>query len=245
MAMNNEAEFYVDGIETDHTPSGALTAGDVVNVQGNQCGIVPTGGIAASKAGSIVVEGIAKVAAVAFAMSAGAVVGWDEDGTPYGGSTTGACTTKLAAADFLMGTLVADVTATAGVAYVRLNKFPKDMAPILSGQTFETVSATKTLDVEDINKVLQVDTDAFVITLPSTADGLRYVIQNIAADGVAIVAISPAAADKISGADLAGTDDHDENNTKATAKTGDWIILRAVAATGWYIEGKRGIWAQA
>jgi hypothetical protein len=144
-----------------------------------------------------------------------------------------------------MGTLVADVTATAGVAYVALNEYPKDMAPILSGLTFETVSANKTLDIEDVGKCLQVDTDAFVITLPAIAVGLRYVIQNIAADGVAIVAISPNASDKIMGADLGGTDDHDENNTKATAKTGDWIILQYGNADGWFIVGKRGTWAQA
>ena len=243
-AMNVEAQFYAEGSSLREAAAGALTAGDVVQVAG-KAGIVPTGGVAALANGDIVIEGLARVAAVGFAMSAGAIVGWDEDGTPYGGSTTGACTTKLAAADFLMGTLVEAVTATGGEAIVLLNKYPQDMTPILSGLTFETISANATLDAQDVGKVMQVDTDAFVITLPATVVGYRYVIQNICADGVAIVALSPNANDKIMGPDLAGTDDHDENNTKATAKTGDWIILTADGVNGWFIQGKRGTWAQA
>jgi hypothetical protein len=246
MAMNNEAEFYADGESLDHTPSGALTAGDVVRVQGDYAGIVPTGGIAASAAGAIVTRGLAKIAAKAVVMSAGAIVGWDEDGNPYGGTAGGgAMTTKLAECDFLIGTLVSNVTATTGYGIVHLNRFPKDMAPILAGLTFETVSTNKTLDIEDVGKCLQVDTDGVVITLPATAAGLRFVVQNIAGDGVALVGVSPQASDKIMGADLAGTDDHDENNTKATAKTGDWIDIRYGSADGYLITGKRGIWTQA
>lgn len=242
MAMNNEAEFYAAGESVDHTPSGALTAGDVVQVQGELAGIVPTGGIAISTAGAIVTKGIAKVACVGVAMSAGAIIGWDENGTPYGGSTTGACTNRLADADFVMGTLVAAVTATQGYAYVALNKYPSWWG-LLQSSTFESISAsTKTLDIQDVGKVMQC-TVASTVTLPAIAAGFRFIIQNIAADAAVLVAVDPNASDRIMGPDWGGVDNKDALLTAATSKTGDFIVLQYGSADGYLINNKRGIWA--
>ena len=74
-------------------------------------------------------------------------------------------------------------------------------------------------------KVIQVDTDAVVITLPATLASLEVIIQNIAANAAALISISPAAADLISGPDIAGTNDRDQENTKLTSITGDYMKL--------------------
>ena len=99
----------------------------------------------------------------------------------------------------------------------------------------ETLSANKTLDAEDVGKIMEVDTDAVVVTLPSTAVGLFFTIRNIAADGVAKVSIDPAAADKIMGPDIAGVDNKDLINTKATAIKGDYVVIIGDGSLGWYV----------
>ena len=49
---------------------------------------------------------------------------------------------------------------------------------------------------------------------------------------------------KIMGADVAGTDNKDQINTKTTAIRGDWMHLVGDGSNGWYIVGKRGTWAE-
>ena len=60
----------------------------------------------------------------------------------------------------------------------------------------------------------------------SSTDGFHGTIANAAADSVA-----------------SGVVDKDWVNTKATANKGDYVIIRAVALTQWYIVGGVGIWA--
>jgi hypothetical protein len=50
--------------------------------------------------------------------------------------------------------------------------------PNFAGKTFEVVSANKTLDIQDNGKVMVVDTDGVVITLPATVDGMEFVVMN-------------------------------------------------------------------
>jgi len=118
----------------------------------------------------------------------------------------------------------------------------------------QTISATTTLTTADAGKQINVATDAIVLTLPAiTADnlGMEFLIRNTGADGNNIVTISPAATDGINGtianaaADsvASGVVNKDLINTKATANNGDYVVLRAVALTKWFIEGGVGIWA--
>lgn len=115
-----------------------------------------------------------------------------------------------------------------------------------AGKVKETLSAaTKTLDAEDTGKVIFV-TVTSVITLPATATALSGVtLVCMAPDGTAQISASPAAADKIMGPDIAGTDDHDLVNTLATAKRGDFIDLTAGHADGYVVTRSKGIWATA
>ena len=113
-----------------------------------------------------------------------------------------------------------------------------------SSEEYETVSANKTLDIQDNGKVFFVDTDATVTTLPAVATPVNCTIVNIGAFGTVAVNVSPAAADMIHAPDIAGANDKDHINTKATAQRGDMVQLRTGDANGWVVSNQRGIWAQ-
>lgn len=107
----------------------------------------------------------------------------------------------------------------------------------------ELVSVNKTLDVEDTGKTFFVDTDAVVITLPVTAVEIDVTIVNIGAFGAVAVNVDPAAADKIQGPDLAGANNKDLINTKATARRGDLVRLVNGQADGAMVLQLVGTWA--
>lgn len=107
----------------------------------------------------------------------------------------------------------------------------------------ETLAANKTLDIEDNGKVFFVNTDAVVVTLPSVATPINAKIVNIGAFGAVKLSIDPAAADKVQGPDLPGTDNKDLINTKATAKRGDFVVLTTGDANGAVVAELRGTWA--
>jgi len=115
----------------------------------------------------------------------------------------------------------------------------------------ETITAARTLTVEDSGKVFLVGTDALTITLPATVAGVTYTFLNSGADGNNIITISPNASDAIHGTItlaasvvvLSGTDDKDLINTKATATTGDTVTIVGDGSTGWMVLASTGIWA--
>lgn len=111
------------------------------------------------------------------------------------------------------------------------------------GKTFEAVADNKTLDAEDVNKIFYVTADAKTVTLPATAAGLKFTILNGVADGGAAVNVSPNANDKLMGPDVAGTDNKDQINTKATAIRGDLIELVGDGAGGYWFNAE-GTWAE-
>jgi len=108
----------------------------------------------------------------------------------------------------------------------------------------ETISANKTLDALDTGKTFFVDTDATTTTLPATATALLGVmVVNIGAFGAVAINLSPQAADKVHGPDLAGTADKDHINTKATAQRGDYVVVSNGHADGPVISDQVGTWA--
>lgn len=238
-----DASILRDNTKTEEYYSAAgASAGDVVDIDG-RAGIV-IADIAAAGTGSVYTNGIFTVKAVELAMSRGMVVGFDDNGTPYGGSTTGAVTPKLASADIpLLGTVIVDKVAALATAVVDLNAIPNDLVGILAGRTFEAVSGTKTLDIQDVGKIMLVDTDAFVITLPAIAVEFEFVIMNVMADAACLITVDPAADDKIMGADLAGVNHKDRLLTKATSKSNDFIHLVYGSADGYNVVQERGVWA--
>lgn len=130
---------------------------------------------------------------------------------------------------------------SAGVVIVEFGEHLVD--PYKDTEKLELISANKTLDAQDSGKTFFVDTDAVVITLPATTTGLQCKIVNIGAFGGILVSISPQATDKIFGADLAGTDNKDLLNTKATARRGDFVEIKDGHADGYQIVKIKGTWA--
>jgi len=106
---------------------------------------------------------------------------------------------------------------------------------------------TKTDDftvlVSQSGTTFAIATDGKKFTLPSTAKGLTYTFVNTGADANNIITVDPAAADKIMGGGLAGVDNKDLINTKATAKKYDFATIVGDGVDGWVITNKQGTWA--
>jgi len=118
----------------------------------------------------------------------------------------------------------------------------------------ETVAASKTLTASDSFTDQNVATDALTITLPlisASTLGMEFTFRNTGADGANIITLAPNAADAFHGtvvnaaadAVAGGVVDKDFILTKATANKGDFLTIRAVALTEWYIMDGVGIWA--
>ena len=117
-----------------------------------------------------------------------------------------------------------------------------------------TVSGSAAIAAGSAGVDQNVATDALISTLPKIEAGnlgMTFLFRNTGADGNNLVTLSPNAADAIHGtiansaADSVAGGVVNKNfvNTKATANKGDYVILRAVALTEWYIIGGVGIWA--
>jgi len=111
------------------------------------------------------------------------------------------------------------------------------------GWTIETISANKTLDIEDNGKLFWVDTDAVVFTLPATTTGVHCKITNGGAYSTVGTALSPNSSDKIFGPNLDLADNTDLTNTKATAQRGDSVVIKDGHADGYAVIEKIGVWA--
>lgn len=223
------------GDSIDYTPASAVAAGVLVFL-GFLVGVA-TSAIAASVQGALAVSGIFEVAKDGTSgpvIAVGDPVFWDAANSV----ATNVQTRNLP----YLGTCVAAAGASDAVVRVRLND-GTGVPAALQGRLWEEVTANKTLDIEDVGKVMLVTVDAKVITLPAVAAGLRYIVANGGADGAVLVTVSPDAADKIMGADLAGANDKDRLNTKATAKRLDYIDLAYGSVDGWLVNAERGIWA--
>ena len=113
-----------------------------------------------------------------------------------------------------------------------------------------TLTTTQDIGANAAGSEINIATDAIVLSLPAiTAEniGAEFTFRNTGADAANIITISPDAADSINGAVAAvssgGTAGKDWINTKATSTKGDWVTLKAVALTEWYITGGDGVWA--
>jgi hypothetical protein len=132
---------------------------------------------------------------------------------------------------------------------------PTTLYTLPDGRLAVNVTENKTLAITDQGIVQNVIADAINITLPATVVGYSFTVRNggdtatgtpagSAADGSAIVKITPDAADLIAGMQLTASDADSINNTKATSKVGDEISLIGNGTTGWNITAMKGTWAQ-
>lgn len=169
-------------------------------------------------------------------------------------SVTGAVITDVGAAVYAQDDNAFSFVKTAGVYIGRVSRYVSagvaavafdvetDRDPF-EGLAAETVDDNKTLDSEDSGKVFFVTVDAKAITLPAV-EGMTFAVVNAGAYGAVAVNVSPNANDMIEGPDLAGTDNKDLINTKATANRGDSVKLEYADANGWMVSALTGVWAE-
>lgn len=237
-----EAKFHKEGKVRPYTPAGAILGGAVIQLVSGLAAVA-VNGIAAGIEDDIRVDGIFDIQAAAVIGNKGDNAWWDDNGDPYGGTAgTGAVTTSAVDGDYWIGTLTQALTATAGRAYVALNE-ANPTQPAWPNRIHELKSDNYSVDIEDAGKVIHIDTDAKEITLLGTVAGFEVIIVNDAADGGLLLTIDPAAADKIMGPDIAGTDNKDQDLTKVTSIRGDFMHLVATP-DGWLIRASRGIWVE-
>ena len=111
-------------------------------------------------------------------------------------------------------------------------------------EDMELQTANKTLDIQDVGKAIAVVLDGGVVTIPATDVGLSLMVVNVGQDGDCAVNISAHSDDKIMGPDLAGTDEKDLINTKATARCMDRVLINADGSDGWFVQKIIGTWAE-
>ena len=117
------------------------------------------------------------------------------------------------------------------------------ISPELVNRVWEKITVDKTLDSHDTGKVMNMVGLTKTFTLPATAVGLVFIVRNGNPDG-SILTVDPAGADKFLGNDGGWTNGVTIVNTAATARKGDFLILRADDGNdGYYIEAQRGVWA--
>lgn len=230
-----KAIFVQEGDFLDYTPAAAVASGDVVQL-GALIGIAKNP-IAASALGAVAVVGVfsfLKSGSTGPVFAFGDPVHWDPvnllakrggDGYWYLGTCSEAAAT--------------------GDTRVKVRLAPFALPACMQGKIFEDVSlagGSKTLDIEDVGKVIVITAGhaTNVVTLPATAAGQEFVVMAGVAGGR--VALSPAAADKIFGPDIAGVDNKDRILTAATGLVGDYCCLEADAVNGFAIRAQRGIW---
>lgn len=103
-AETHQGRFLQEGRTVDHTPAGALSAGDVV-VQNALFGVTPRA-IAAGVQGAIQVAGIMNIVKVTGTIAAGIAVYWDADGDPLGGTAGSGCATSTSTSNTFIGFVI-------------------------------------------------------------------------------------------------------------------------------------------
>lgn len=242
---------YIQNGTVLFTKTAAATGGTPYPMSDNAASVtgqyligVPHTDIVAGLEGSYSIEGIFEFPCTNVAGNIGDNVWWDANGTPVGGSTTGAATTYGPAGDYWIGRLAKAHTTSQATCLVDLNKV-NPMLPAWPNRLHEAIAGGATLDAEDNGKVLWCATDAATITLPAYTVGLDVVIVNYAADGGALLNIDLDNSDKFMGANLTGSDGGILSNTKATQLRCDYVHLRGYDADGILVVEKRGVWAVA
>lgn len=188
-------------------------------------------GAAAAANVRVVREGIATVPITGAVITDVGQHVWAADDDTFG--FTGVAGTYVGRVVRFVSAGIVDVQFDAGV-----------MRDPFEGYLHELKSANYTIDAEDGGKVIWVDTDAVVLTLPAVGGINGFIIANAAAYGVSGVAISPNASDMIEGADITAADNKDLINTKATAQRGDFAEIFDGDANGWSAVRRKGVWAR-
>lgn len=108
-----------DGKTINYTASADIESGDLV-VVGVRVGVAVTD-IANGESGVLEMEGVFELPKATGAISQGALVYWDADGTPVGGASGDGCLTTTSSANTLAGYVVEAAGETAATVKVKIN----------------------------------------------------------------------------------------------------------------------------
>jgi len=246
--MANISQYLREGESVQHTPAGAVWAGNIINL-GRVCGFAPRD-IAASALGTIAVSGVIRAPYIGgIVCNVGDNVWWDADATPYGGAADGACTCNAVAGDWWVGTLVAPTTATGATCDVAINLVNPNLPAWQDKTHFTVATDTSLAAATHSGGVMHVTADAgfdTVILTPAGVVGMEFIIQNDDADGILELTVGPNGTEIYAGSNLTVANGEDAYNTLATSKRGDYLHLVCnVANASWRCVAKRGIWAPA
>lgn len=230
-----EANYIQQGDKLNYTPSAAVAAGDVIQF-GGFVGIA-FAPIAAGALGALAIAGV-----FGFAKSGSAGPAFEQGDAVFFNPVTGLAARTGGSAHIFVGNC--SKAASASDTTVEAKLAPHGLPAWLQGKLWEDVTlagGSKTLDAEDVGKVLNVTVGhaTNVITLPATGAQYRSFVIRCGASGQRI-AVSPNASDKIMGPDIAGTDDVDMIMAAATSVAGDYLAIGYGGADGWMIDGRMG-----
>jgi len=239
--MANLSYYHKDGRFLDHTPTSVVTAGKLIRISGVT--VMSPNDIAASALGGVDTAGIWKIPYVGGARNVGQNLWWDDNGTPYGGAADGACTCEAANGDWWIGTLAKAAAATDAYAYVAVNRVNPDQPAWQDRAHFTTAVDLTFVEATHSGGVIHVTAHGKIVTLPTGVVGMEVIVVNDVADTGALVTVDLDGNEIIRGANLTIAATKTANNTKTTAKQGDYLhLICTVAATAWRCVGKRGIW---
>lgn len=132
----------------DYTAVSAVTAGAIVEDAARAGQVIAD--IAAGEKGSIRIAGFIKVNKTHPAMTAGANIYWDNDGTDVGGVTGGAATATLSEGDFHLGRSLAAAGTNVTQVIVALNEHaPVTIVDLNAGTDNGTMPAACTAGTYD------------------------------------------------------------------------------------------------
>lgn len=122
MAQQFKARRVAEGRYVKYTHSAAVSCGDIIVVNGLL--LIAEHDFAANELGSYAVEGIFDVVKVNGSLSIGAVVYWDEDGNPQGGTAGSGAATSTSTDNTPLGRVVAAAGTTDEKVTIRLFDCP-------------------------------------------------------------------------------------------------------------------------
>ncbi len=228
-----QARFIQNGLSIDHTPVAAVSAGDVIEL-GNWLGIAKRD-IAAGALGSLCVAGeVFDVVHAADAIEAYALVYWDADGDPVGGTAGTGAATATSTGNKAMGVcLVAATETDPTVRILKLN------SPAITNNHYGPLNNAiadpgngKAIPVTASGFVNIVTAGAETRTLAVPTFDSQQIRLNLKTDGGNCV-VTVASAVNATG-----------NNTLTFADEGDVIFLTAVDIGGtlaWRALGNDGV----
>ena len=225
------------------TAAADITAGDPQQIVSKSLVGIPLNDIAAAAADDLLIKGVVRGWKVTGAMTDGQPIGWDDNGSPLGGTaSSGAYTCDPTAVDFWVGTVTEDAAAAATEVKILLNEFPEYFHLWRNRSHVNTAIDLTWAAATHNGKVIHVTADAKTVTMPVGVAGMEAIIVNDVADAGSLLTVDFNGNETLEGA-LAIAATKTALNTKATAIRGDFLhIVCETAASLWRVVGIRGTW---